>query len=291
MKQTQNVHNLAIFIVPIIALVLGAFAPTALAGGYHWQGDTLELEEAHLYFELNDTDGDLGIHGKIDGGPWKYVRIKDPYRHTIMAVSTYGRLKRQGLTELFFESAEPTFDELDPEKFFKRFPEGIYKIYGRTQKGQLLWGESEIRHVMPAQPGLQADGETIIIILQGDGDPIEDQVIKEACDDEDPAFSPAVVSGDTVTISWDAVDSSHPTIGKVGDIEVAFYQVVVEAEIEVNGDEFTAIFSADLPPDVTEMTVPAEFLSLSDEFKYEILVREAAGGNQTAVESCFIVEE
>ena len=38
------------------------------------------------------------------------------------------RLKRQGLTELFFESAEPTFDELDPDDFFDRFPEADYEV-------------------------------------------------------------------------------------------------------------------------------------------------------------------
>ena len=41
------------------------------------------------------------------------------------------------------------------------------------------------------------------------------------------------------------------------------------------------------------MTVPREFLALGepgDEFKFEILVREASG-NQTAIESCFRVTE
>jgi len=33
--------------------------------------DELEFDEVYLYFELNDTDGDLGIHGRVDGFPWK----------------------------------------------------------------------------------------------------------------------------------------------------------------------------------------------------------------------------
>ena len=69
-----------------------------------------------------------------------------------MQVTAKGRLKQQAVTELFFESAEPTFDELDPEDFFKRFPEGIYRIYGKPQEGKLLVGKSLIRHVMPAPP-------------------------------------------------------------------------------------------------------------------------------------------
>ena len=48
--------------------------------------------------------------------------------------------------------------------------------------------------------------------------------------------------------------------------------------------------SVDLPPSVTELEVPAGFIALGDELKFEILVREASG-NQTAEESCFEIEE
>ncbi len=85
----------------------------------------IPFAEAFLFFELNDTDGDLGIHGKIDGDEWKKLEIEDPRGRRMLKVKLQGRLKRQGLTELFFESAEPIFDELDPVDFFKRFPEGI----------------------------------------------------------------------------------------------------------------------------------------------------------------------
>ena len=37
---------------------------------------------------------------------------------------------------------------------------------------------------------------------------------------------------------------------------------------------FTSVFSVILPPDVTELTVPEEFIALGDEFKYEVLARE-----------------
>ena len=71
------------------------------------------------------------------------------------------------------------------------------------------------------------------------------------------------------------------------------YEVVVEVETE---EGFTSVFSVLLPPDLplgrTEFTftVPEEFISLGDEFKYEVLAREESF-NQTAVESCFVIEE
>ena len=82
-------------------------------------------DEANLFFELNNTDGDLGIHALIDGEAWKKLKIEDPRGRKMLDIRVKGRLKRQGLTEIFFESAEPTFDELDPQDFFRRFRLGI----------------------------------------------------------------------------------------------------------------------------------------------------------------------
>ena len=45
----------------------------------------------------------------------------------------------------------------------------------------------------------------------------------------------------------------------------------------------------DLPSNVTEVELPSGLAGSGEEFKVEVLVREASG-NQTAVESCFEVE-
>jgi hypothetical protein len=88
-----------------------------------------------------------------------------------------------------------------------------------------------------------------------------------------------------VTISWDPVTRSHPELGRTDQrIRVANYQLVVERE-----EPELLVYSVDLPPSVTELEVPAGFIELGQEFKFEILVR-ARNGNQTAVESCFAVE-
>ena len=33
---------------------------------------------AELFLELNDTDGDLGLHAEIDGEPWTSLEIEGP---------------------------------------------------------------------------------------------------------------------------------------------------------------------------------------------------------------------
>ena len=239
-------------------LVLG-FAPPASAD------DEIPFDEANVFFELNDTDGDLGIHSLIDGDAWKRLEIEDPNERRMLNIRVNGRLKRQGLTEIFFESAEPTFDELAPEKFFRRFPEGVYEIEGLTLDGEELESEAEVTHLLPAPPinnNLQVSGVDA----------------SEDCDEDVPLVRTPIV------ISWDPIDLSHPDLGRTNEpIEVEQYQVVVEDE------ESGATLSVELPPDVTSYQVSDDFIGLTRVFKYEVLVREASG-NQTATESCFEVQ-
>ncbi|MGH8523439.1 MAG: hypothetical protein ACREXY_04265, partial [Gammaproteobacteria bacterium] len=115
----RHTHRLPVLGMTMAGLTLGAVAPAVWA---------VKFPEAELFFELNDTDGDLGIHSSIDGPGWTKLTIKDPKKHTILRITPEGRLARQGLTQLFIESAEPSFDELAPEKFFRRFPEGAYVV-------------------------------------------------------------------------------------------------------------------------------------------------------------------
>ena len=248
----------------VVALGVGLAAPAAWAEE-HDEDEENTWDVASVFFELNHTDGDLGIHALIDGEPWKRMAIDGPSDDAHLKVKVKGRLKKQGLTEIFFESAEPTFDELSPEDFFDRFPEGDYEVSGRTLEGDDVESTSLVTHLLPAPPGnVQISGEAAA----------------EDCD-ADPL--PAV--GDPVVISWDPVVLSHPDLGRRNEpIEVVHYQVVVERE-----EPTPLVLSVELPPGVTSFEVPASFIALGEEFKFEILVREASG-NQTAIESCFEID-
>ncbi|MDH3555454.1 MAG: hypothetical protein OEU80_02660 [Deltaproteobacteria bacterium] len=260
---------LPVLLVAVLALIMGAAAPNCWAED---DGDEISFEVADVYAELNNTDGDLGFHALIDGEPWKYLKIEDPRERMILWVSSMGRLRRQGLTELFFESAEPNFEDLAPEQFFRRFPAGKYEIESRTLEGDEQESEDLFWHRMPAPPeGISVSGEAIDL----------DEV---NCDDGPIPMVEPEENGDVI-ISWDEVKKSHPDIGVPNKkIEVEFYQVVVEEE------ESGLKLSFDLPPDQLSVTVPGAFIALGEEFKFEILVKEAIGGNQTAVESCFEIE-
>jgi hypothetical protein len=280
----HSAELLPVILATVLALILGFAVPDIWAGGHHKDNDDDEMPfaEAHLFFELNNTDGDLGIHALIDGEAWKRLRIEDPRERKMLDVKVKGRLRKQGLTEFFFESAEPTFEKLSPDEFFDRFPEGWYEIEGKTLEGDEMESEVWLSHVMPAPAnGIRLNGEAVDL---------------ETVDCEDDEDTVPTVDAGTVVIAWDPVTMSHPDPNGGGaavpspvDVTIHNYEVVVEVELEVDGEEFSSVFSIILPPDETQITIPAEFIAQGDEFKYEILAREQ-NYNQTAVESCFVAE-
>ena len=81
----RHMRMLAILLVPLVALILGATAPELWAGG-HDDDDEIPFDEAELFFELNDTDGDLGIHALIDGEPWKKLEIAGPGERELLNI-------------------------------------------------------------------------------------------------------------------------------------------------------------------------------------------------------------
>lgn len=253
---------------PLIALALGLSPVGATA----WDHDEeIPFDVAEIFFELNHTDGDLGIHALIDGEPWKKLEIEGPNERELLDIDVKSRLRRQGLTELFFESAEPPFesddpeeDTLTPEQFFRRFPAGTYEVEGVTLDGEELESETEVTHLIPAPP---------VVYINGD----------PAAEDCDADPLPSVSADEEVVISWDPVTSTHPDIGASGPITIVYYEVVAEI------DETPFNSTTRLPPDVYSMVLPAEIIGLSDEVKFEVLVQESSS-NRTAVESCFEVE-
>jgi hypothetical protein len=233
----------------LFGLALGSAAPAG----------ALELDETELYFELNDTDEDLGIHASIDGGPYTLLEISDPRDRTILQLRASGRLAKQGLTQFFIESAEPSFDELDPEAFFQRFPEGEYEIEA-SRGGQEFETTVELSHVLAAPPG--------------------DVTVNHVAAAEDCDAVPLPMVGAPVTVRWDPVEDSHPEVGEPGPVEIVRYQFFVE-----QGD---VKFAVDLPPTLTEFEVPTAITDAGGVFKFEIIARTDALNN-TAIESCFVV--
>ena len=143
----------------------------------------------------------------------------------LLDIVSRGRLQTQGLTQLFFESAEPSFDELDPKDFLRRFPEGRYEIRAaRRARAAQKPGRALTRARRSAE------------ILESGMPAAED------CD------VPLPRSSGPSFIDWDPVTTSHPEIGKSGPGSNRPLPAVRRAE--------GVKLSLELPPTVTEFEVP-----------------------------------
>lgn len=230
--------------------------------------EELEFDEAELYFELNNTDGDLGIHSVVDGEAWTSLIYEDLDGRVLIDVQLSGAMAEQGLTEFFFESAEPTFDVVSPTEFFTRFPGGVYDFEGTTIEGLNIEAEATLSQVLPA-PAIVYIGANPMNSFEGCAD--------------DPASDPTAMlerSGG-LRVEWDPVTSHHPDIGMPGEIEIEIYQFVFEGE-DVH-------LTVDLDADTTEFVIPSEFVESGDFGKMEVVVRDSTH-NQVGTEACFQVQ-
>ena len=190
----------------IVALIVIAGAPAAWAK---------RLEDAEIYIEINDTDGDAGIHVFLDGEGWDAMQMVGPtgVQFSVLAENGVGM---QGITEFFFESAEPSFEEQTLEELLALFPAGRYRFRGTTTEGRALRGKARLNHSIP-------DAPVQIFPLEGD--------------EVDP---------DDALFAWEEVDD--PPGG-----EIDIYQVVVECEepgSEMAVDVPSDITQITVPPEV-----------------------------------------
>jgi len=243
-KTRRYIRKLPVFLVGLLTLGLGTASPSGWAKG---EMDEMPLDDAKMIIEFNSTDEDVGIQVFLDGEAWKEMTILTPDARRIFKVRGEGNVKVLGLTELFFESEEPSLDELPLEEFLALFPEGEYEFEGVTVDGIELEGAATFTHVIPAGP---------VIVWPTAG---------------------AVVDPSDAVIMWEPVTS---TVTGSPTIEIIGYQVIVEQE------EPLRVFSVDLPASATRVTVPAEFLQPGTPHKFEVLAIEVSG-NQTISESTF----
>jgi hypothetical protein len=242
-------RRLPVFLVPVVALILASAAPELRA-------KELQFDRAKIIIEFNSTAnegvGDVGVQVLLDGEPWQLLKIKDPHSRTILNVTASSSLRRQGLTEFFFESSEPSLDEVPLAEFLARFPEGEYEFEGRTIEGRKIEGEATFTHVIPKGP--------VIVAPEND----------------------AVVDPSSLVIEWEPVTEK---IAGSGPLVVVAYQVVVD------GGDPARRFDVTVAAKNTNMsvTVPPEFLEPGTEYTFEVLAIEA-GGNQTITEGFFATQ-
>lgn len=179
--------------VAALALLALGGATVGLEHASKAASNPIRLAEATMIVEVNATDGDAGLQVFLDGEPWRSMTISSPDGRPILAVNAEGRLRDFGLTELFSESSEPSFDVFPLEEFKALFPEGKYTVVGTTVEGERLVGKATLSHDIP-------DGPEIVSPLEG-----------------------AAVGRDSVVARWNPVTTP-------AGIDVVGYRAIVERE-------------------------------------------------------------
>ncbi|MEJ2132559.1 MAG: hypothetical protein P8Y95_13305 [Gammaproteobacteria bacterium] len=225
-----------------------------------------DIDECRIYIEINASDGDIGFHALIDAEDWFEARIIGPEGQRIFDESAHRALRDQKLTQNFFESSEPVcevglVEEEDDEvvtlpEFLERFPEGAYAVRVKLEEGGELAGLTIFTHAIPAAPDdVDFDGSEISWEYGSDLGECETQPDGFMLLEED---------------------------------DIAGYEVVLEPEDEALS-RFK--FTVQVPPDVSSVTVPSEYLdALEDDVALKVEVGaieerpNGSFGNQTFTE-------
>jgi hypothetical protein len=176
----------------LMQVLLAGLAALALAAPV-WAAPA-RFEASRIFIEYNQTDNDLGFHVFLDAEDWKSVQIVNPAGVTIFEATgrgSYGKPDR-GLSEMLFEGAEPSLDDVDLEDLLALFPEGKYKFIGMTADGVQLTGSSTFSHAVPDGPVVSSE-----------------------------------VSHDAIVIRWQPVTAPPPGFPN-RKIEITGYQVIVD---------------------------------------------------------------
>jgi hypothetical protein len=196
----------------------------ALALGLTAPGGVVPFPEARIFIEYNASANDLGFHVFLDAEHWEEVQIVHPNGSTIMTVEGEGGFGDLGLTELFFEGAEPNLDDVPLAVLLGLFPEGRYTFRGEQVDGVRLLSRPRLSHAIPAAPEVDAE-----------------------------------VEDDTVTISWTTVSTPPPGFPN-RPIDVVAYQVIVgsfQVTLPASDDDE---MSLTLPPEFVASLEPGEQL-------------------------------
>ncbi len=215
------------------------------------------LDITRIYWEYNASAEDLGVHVSLDGEDWKSLRIVNPKQTTIFEVAGSGPYEKFGMTELFFEGAEPSLEDVPLEKLLKKFPEGDYKFVGVYVDDTKAKGKGTLSHAIP-------DGPTNLLPTG------------------------PVNPNDPLVIRWTAV-TAPPDGFPDKPIDIIGYQVIVENPTPPTPSTPKVTFQLIVPGLTTSVTVPPEFvasLPTDEEIPYEVLAIEASG-NQTLSEGSF----
>ena len=155
---TKTRRAMPVWAAGLVAMVVLGGALGATAG----PARPVRLEATKILIEMNATAQDAGIQLFVDGEGWAQATLYGPGGvGRLLHIRASGSVGQVGLTELYFESEEPSLQEVPLEELFAMYPEGRYRIVGTTVEGRELVGSAVLSHDIPAGPSVIAPVEGV----------------------------------------------------------------------------------------------------------------------------------
>lgn len=205
------------------------------------------LSDTAIRIEINDTDGDAGIQVFLDGEGWDTMQMIGP-NGVEFSVLAEGSVGFQGITEFFFESAEPSFEDQSLEELLELFPEGVYRFRGATTDGRALRGRARLTHALPDGPvqlspvdGEEVDPDDAVFTWQEVADPPGSEIVayEIVIECEEPEFTKIIaqVGADVTSITMPPEilnqDGADECKWEVLAIEESGNQTISETEFSI----------------------------------------------------------
>ena len=218
-------------------------------------GQRAKIATAKLIIEYNSTDDDIGVHGAFDDHGWRSLCVFDPTGRAVLAVGPQGQLRDLTMAGIFFESREPPSSEFSFADLQGAFPEGKYTVRAESFDGKTLVGDATFTHDVPAPP----------------------TITWPRIADDPSGTGEHRVQRNGLMIGWDEVTETVDG----GPVDISGYEVIITKEDHDDPHGFSRpIYDVHVPPNVTRLPVPAEFLEPNTVYELEVLALEVSG-NQT----------
>jgi hypothetical protein len=108
-------RNTKLFLIATMSLI--AVVASQVSAADSTSAAKVPFAAAKLIIEFNSTAEDIGVQMFLDADPWKTVDIIAPNGKLIFEVDGRSNVRRLGMTELFFESHEPSINDLSIPEF------------------------------------------------------------------------------------------------------------------------------------------------------------------------------
>ena len=147
------------FTLLIVALALGSLTAPIVTGK---EQPSKPFAQAELFVELNDTDGDLGLHAAIDGGTWTQLEVDDPRDRPLLGIFEHRTSSQPGTDAVGLREPGAIVRRAGSRDVLPTVPGGHLRDRGARAGRRHVRNEVRLSHVLAAPPQSTVNGHPAV---------------------------------------------------------------------------------------------------------------------------------